>query len=197
MATKKTKLTPLQQAYNKELQRIMSGVKKAEKQGKIVDTTKLPTTPKRVTKQSIEKIKKIKPSDLVTKRDTITTNSGYTVDTSTGEIISKSEPKHDREKFNQKHKLDAYKQEPQQNFPKFNDLVISNFQGYIKGFPKNISEKIDNWLDRLIKTAGPDRVAEMLESSSARLGDYLSRAGYDSDGAVLEYCTDMLNYYQK
>jgi hypothetical protein len=66
MANKKVKLTPLQKAYKKELQRLMSGVKKAEKKGYIFNENKLPKMPKRVTKKALNKIQHTKPLDYAT-----------------------------------------------------------------------------------------------------------------------------------
>jgi predicted ATP-dependent protease len=64
---KEHKLTPLQQLYHKELQRLHRAVKKAEKKGYIFDEANLPKMPKRVTKQSLLRIQKTKPKKLYEK----------------------------------------------------------------------------------------------------------------------------------
>jgi hypothetical protein len=80
MAIKKRKLTPLQQAYKKEINRLNRAVKRAEKQGYIFDESKLPKMPKRVTTRGLHKLQNTKPVDLKMK--------ARKVDFETGEIIS-------------------------------------------------------------------------------------------------------------
>lgn len=66
--------------YEKELKRIKSFIRKAEKRGYIIDENILPQRPKRVTKKSVERLQKITPQEIYNK-------SSY-VDSTTGEIIS-------------------------------------------------------------------------------------------------------------
>jgi hypothetical protein len=145
-------------------------------------------------RKSKEEIREIRLKNLEKAREKRFTNlgifkeqDGYIYDTRTGEIIKAPAPHPTTQ---------PTPQPPQQNndYIPVTDTVISNFRWYIKGFPSRISDKVLNWLDNLISTAGVNRVAQMLEDNSSKLSDYLTRTGYDSEGAVVEYCTDMLNY---
>lgn len=64
---KKRKLTPAEQAYNKELRRINRFIKAAEKRGFIFNLKILPPRPKKITKASVQKLKKITPETLYKK----------------------------------------------------------------------------------------------------------------------------------
>ena len=64
---KKQKLTPNQQLYKKELKRIQSFIKRAEKRGYQFADDVVPKIPKRVTKEELYKIKKLTPEMLYRK----------------------------------------------------------------------------------------------------------------------------------
>lgn len=65
--SKKNKLTPNQQLYKKELKRIQSFIKKAEKRGYQFFENVVPEMPKRVTKEDLYNIKKLTPELLYRK----------------------------------------------------------------------------------------------------------------------------------
>ena len=64
---KRRKLTPAEQAYNKELRRINRFIKAAEQRGFIFNLKIIPPRPKKITKASIERLKKITPQALYKK----------------------------------------------------------------------------------------------------------------------------------
>lgn len=77
---KKKKLTPNQQEYNKQVNRIKNAVKRAEKRGYTFDTNVIPEKPKRITKKVIQELKRITPNVIYSMAE-------Y-VDTATGEILN-------------------------------------------------------------------------------------------------------------
>jgi hypothetical protein len=192
MANKKVRLTPLQVEYKKEIDRLMRGVKKAEKQGYIFDEEALPKMPKRVTKKSLTEIRQTKPSQLKEKahkveqepapellpadRQPIRTEDGYLIDPNTGEVIEqpevKTEPKKEnpRERWYREH---GYVYDPstrkwekaRQELPRFTSMVISNFREDVSHFPEVAEPMISAWLGELINNYGEDDVAQMLEEA--------------------------------
>lgn len=81
MAKKKLKKkSPNQIEYRKQINRIKQAIRRAEKRGYIFKEDVLPSQPKRVTKQAIQRLKEITPNVLYSKAE-------Y-VDKSTGEIVS-------------------------------------------------------------------------------------------------------------
>lgn len=187
---KKQKLTPNQMAFKKEINRIRNFVRRAEKRGYMFPDNIVPQMPKRVTAKALTKVKEIKPESLYGKSRAVIAE--------TGEIISGSEArKIERQAAarkaaeTRKRKKEAKRKKP---LPNIADIIIMNFKSYIAGFPKPIAERLLAWVNELIRLQGKNDVAIMLEESAHRLGDYLSRMGYDSKGAVDEYTSAMINY---
>jgi hypothetical protein len=200
MAKQKKQLTPLQQAYKKELQRIMRGVKKAEKQGYVFNENKLPKTPKRITKQSLSKLQKIKPKDLKAKAQKVDYNTGELISGKKALKLEKQqatakaqetrkrnkelktqeptyEPEYDTNYYEDTDSYYEPEQEPepkkthynagsQEEYPKFSDMVISNFYVDISHFPEMAEPMLRSWISNLIDNYGKDDVAEMLESAA-------------------------------
>lgn len=238
MAKQKKQLTPTQQAFMKQYNRIMRAVKRAEKKGYIFDAGKLPQIPKRVTQRSVSKLEKIKPIDLRKKaqkyvpetneiisgkiaiklekqqakekaKETrrqhklekelqkaryepytfdyepdyeeyqpdepevqeplqpVKTDSGYTIDPTTGEILDIPKPLHDREKYNLEHPDTKYQQQQEQKYPRFSTIVIDNFMNDISHFPELAYPMLGSWINELIRNYGEDDVAEMLENAKS------------------------------
>lgn len=74
MATKKRKPSPAEREYQKQLRRIKRFIKSAEKRGFIFDQKVIPPKPKRITKASVQRLRKITPTYLYKK-------AVYTTDT--------------------------------------------------------------------------------------------------------------------
>lgn len=78
MASRK-KLTPYQQEYKKQINRLKRAVKRAEKKGYVFEENVVPEMPKRVTAKSLEKIKQTKPKELYKKAEWIDIDTGETM----------------------------------------------------------------------------------------------------------------------
>lgn len=76
----------LRQEYNKERKRIRKAISQQKKSGYIVPENMLPDIPKRITKASINRLKKITPKTIRSKSPLI--------DFTTGEIVSKESEKY-------------------------------------------------------------------------------------------------------
>lgn len=77
-------LTPNQQEYRKQQQRLMRAIGRLRKEGVYVSPSVIPEMPKKVEAGNIQKIKSITPKDL-------RAQAAYTFDTETGEILSQGE----------------------------------------------------------------------------------------------------------
>jgi hypothetical protein len=84
MARKRKTLTPTQQAYKKQVRRIKQFIRRAEKRGYQFDENVLPKQPKRITKQSVERLRKLTPEQLYKKAE-------YGGQASFGEVITGTE----------------------------------------------------------------------------------------------------------
>lgn len=79
----KTKRTPIQTEYYKQRKRLQSALSRERNTGYVFTDNVLPQIPKRITKESVERLKKIKPKDLRSKAAGI-------IDFETGEYIKKT-----------------------------------------------------------------------------------------------------------
>lgn len=79
------KLTPNQQEYRKQQQRLMRAISKLRKEGVYVSPSVIPEMPKKVEAGNIQQIKSITPKDLRER-------ASYNFDPETGEIVGQSDP---------------------------------------------------------------------------------------------------------
>lgn len=177
---KKTKITPAQLAYRKERKRILQFIRRAEKRGYQFKTTVVPEIPKRITKASVEKLKKITPETLYSK-------AVYGGEATGGEIVSaeqgrKLEKKRRAQKAAETRKARKRKQKKpeqrQQTIKKkqkiniapqsvYSKIVIGNFRSeLVKSAKVHIAMKLLSWLNKLIDDNGLDAVAEMLQTAT-------------------------------
>jgi ribosomal protein L24 len=192
MARKTQKLTVLQQEYKHQQNRIKNILKRGEKRGFITDTYQIPTMPKRVTKRAIERLKEVKPINVYSNIEFLIPTTGEIVKGRTGLRIEK-QTKKDIRQF-KKHN----KQQPitsnTMDFVGWTDNIIDQVKSYYLGFPPIIATKLIAWLNTLIAQQGQQDVATMLEKSPEKFHEYLARSAFDSEGAIQDYCTAMMNY---
>lgn len=168
------KLTQLQLDYKKQVKRLKQAVRRAEKRGYIVPENVIPKQPKRITKKSVERLKKITTDDIYSKSEKL--------DFETGELIpGKVARKHERseaakkaaktrkEKRYNAEKGESEYYEPQyETFPSGADIIIGNFRAEMTRFPEVAYPIVTQWLDRLLRDYSKEDVAEMLENAAAQ-----------------------------
>ena len=192
---KKNKLTKNQIAFKKQVTRIKNFIRRATKRGYEFSDNVIPTMPKRVTKKSIEKIKNIKPKDLYSKASYLDKSTGEIVSGSTGRKIERNlstqKAKETRKNNNNKRHSNNNK-----NYITYETVIMKNFYEYIKSFTSN---KIRDSLFGMIKTLeyeqGRTEVAKALQNMPLQFHEILSRCGYDSDKALMEFETSFLEYF--
>ena len=192
---KKNKLTKNQIAFKKQVTRIKNFIRRATKRGYEFSDNVIPSMPKRVTKKSIEKIKNIKPKDLYSKASYLDKSTGEIVSGSTGRKIernlSSQKAKETRKNNNNKRHSNNNK-----NYITYETVIMKNFYEYIKSFTSN---KIRDSLYGMIKTLeveqGRTEVAKALQNMPLQFHEILSRCGYDSDKALMEFETSFLEYF--
>ena len=192
---KKNKLTKNQIAFKKQVTRIKNFIRRATKRGYEFSDNVIPSMPKRVTKKSIEKIKNIKPKDLYSKASYLDKSTGEIVSGSTGRKIERNlstqKAKETRKNNNNKRHSNNNK-----NYITYETVIMKNFYEYIKSFTSN---KIRDSLYGMIKTLeveqGRTEVAKALQNMPLQFHEILSRCGYDSDKALMEFETSFLEYF--
>lgn len=195
MAKRSTKKTANRLAYEKELRRIKQFIRRAEQRYYEFDQSKIiPETPKRVTKQAIERLKKLTPEKLYSKAQFLDIETGEIVSGKKGREIERSRAAkkgHETRKRNKRKKDEGPRKEPPPDF--FADSVINMFRAHVKRFREEVVNLVFNWLDTLIQKFGKSDVARMLEDG-AKAGLILTwEIAYD-ETKMITYLSRMLDY---
>lgn len=168
------KLTQLQLDYKKQVKRLKQAVRRAEKRGYIVPENVIPKQPKRITKKSVERLKKITTNEIYSKSEKLDFETGELI---SGEVARKQErseaakkaAKTRKEKRYNAEKGESEYYEPQyETFPSGADIIIANFRAEMTHFPEVAYPIVTQWLDRLLRDYSKEDVAEMLENAAAQ-----------------------------
>ncbi len=207
MANKKVK-TAVEQEYNKQLKRVKSFVRRAEKKGFIFSENVIPSKPKRITQASVRKLEKLTPTKLYQKAE-------YVSELSYGEVVSGKKglqinKEHQKEQRKTKKKQANITLEPptqestntagftpptyvsyDESF--FARVVISNYRINLQRFNEMCRKLLTNWLDEQITKNGELAVAVMLEDG-AKAGYLVNyQIAYEAQ-KIFEYMSQMMDY---
>lgn len=205
MAKRKSKQTPNQRAYAKQVKRIKQFIRRAEKRGYQFSENVLPQRPKRITQASIRKLARLTPEKLYQK-------AVYGGEAAYGEIVKgivgiKLERKVRAQKAVQtrKYRLAEPTQEPtntpgfvppeniSEDVSFFDAVVISGFKTHVRQFNEHASNLLLSWLDRILATNDAHDVATML-NDGAEAGLIVTYQIVYSQDKLTQYMSEMLNY---
>lgn len=168
------KLTQTQLEYNKQVKRLKQAIRRAEKRGYIVPDNVIPKKPKRITKKSVERLKKITTKEIYSKSERLDIETGELIP---GEVARKQEKSESAKKVAKTRKERRYNADkgeseyykPQyETFPSAADIIISNFRAEATRFPEVAQPIVNQWLDRLLREYSKEDVAEMLENAASQ-----------------------------
>ncbi len=156
--------------YRKNRRRIQAFIRNAEKRGYKFQENVLPPIPKRITKQSVNRLKKITPKTLYSK-------ALYGGRLTYGEIVPaekgiKLERADRARKAAETRRIISIDEDfiPPYNVNKnpnfYSEIIIVNFKAQMRQFNERFNIIIDNWLQKLINSYGINAVAEMLEKAA-------------------------------
>lgn len=171
---KKKKPTQLQLDYRKQVKRLKQAVRRAEKRGYIIPDNIIPEQPKRITRKSVERLKKITTKEIYAKSERLDFETGELIP---GEVARKAERSAASKKAAQTRREKRYNEqlgeseyyEPKyEEFPSGADIVIQNFRAELTRFPEVAQPLVNSWLNRLLNDYSKEDVAEMLENAAAQ-----------------------------
>lgn len=202
------KKTQTQLAYEKNLRRIKSFIRRAEKRGYQFPENAIPTRPKRITQASVRKLEKIKPETLYKK-------AKYGGEASEGEVVAglkglqlektlRGRRAAEARAANKARKavtgilsdiagqFDAPRR-VSEDTSFFDNTVLSNFMYHISQFNDRANALIRNWLDRIMTSHGRHAAAIMLNeaTNAGVIIDY--KVVYDPD-KLMGRLADFLEY---
>lgn len=186
------KLTPNQKAYRQQEQRIQRYINRYEKQGFIFEY-KLPSTPKRITKQSIQRLKAVTAKELQ--------KTATAPDVETGELIKGTEAIKQRRSIRRlenelkKRSLIAPETEERKTAPAalVAPAIIENFRDAISALPPKVVEWLNGMLDDAIRLYGVGSTAAAVLNTSPKFNDMLSELQAVSYNAVTGFMSFFLD----
>lgn len=167
---KSAKQISIEQAYRKERKRVLAARRRLEKQGFLLNS-EAPAIPKRITENSIRKLKKITPSSIREK--------SLWLDYTTGEVIE-GYRRNTIRKLRKEQKTDINAPtEPEDDLK--TAIIIDNFIHEVRmiGF-KEVEDVIFNWMNFYIHMMGRDGFAELLTDAASQ-GIQIEVSEYDSE----------------
>lgn len=196
---RKTK-TAIHQAYFKERRRIQSAIRRLSKRGYFQDSQVLPSIPKKVTKASVSRLKKL-TIDVIYKKS-------RKVDFETGELMSgvRGRDLERAERSRKAARTRALKKEaaeletislpdltPTRIEEAMANTIISNFRYLISGFNERAQKIVYTALDRLIQENGLISTSQALEAAAnaGNIWDY--RIAYD-ESLLYNFIDTLVNF---
>ena len=199
MAIKKIK-SPVEQEYNKQLKRVKSFIRRAEKKGFVFSENVIPSRPKRITQASVRKLKKLTPNKLYQK-------AKYVSEATYGEVISGKKGlqivKQQKKQRNIQVEPPTQESTNTEGFTPptyvsydtsfFARVVISNYRVSLLRFNEMCRDLLTDWLDAQIEKNGELAVAIMLEDG-AKAGYLVNyKIAYEAD-KIFEYMSHMMDF---
>ena len=186
---KQRKLTPAEQAYNKELRRINRFIKAAEKRGFIFNLKILPPRPKKITKASVQRLKKITPEALY-KKASYQTDDFRVISGVEGRKLERSRATN-KQASRASHQKPITPQGPRKGPPSIVDSVLATVEELIARFPdgniwtdwqEKLHRKHKNMLEGMLNTQimlyGRATIAYRFEKGAAQVVDLAEQLIY-------------------
>lgn len=203
----KKKLTPTQEAYKKEVNRIKRFMRDAEKRGYLFNKRFIlpKISLKRPQKASVENLKKLTPNELYK-------HSVYGGEATYGEIVPGLEGRKAENRARSLKSAETRRRKttppvtgdsppftipfnPSDDSGMWDRNIINNFLESVAHFPKVAYPIISRWIFNLIDEYDIHTVAEMLEDGLENGHVFTYEIAYDEE-KISDYMADMENYLQ-
>lgn len=172
----KKRLTPNQEAWEKEFKRIQRFIKNASKRGFTFDVEI--EKPSKITKKQLEKIRSLKPKELYKQSTYIIPETGEEVTGTEGRFYERSQAQ----------------LKSRQNIPRESKLVLNailqqlntwkpdySMRGWMKQKKISDRDELDNMLAAFISEKGEDQAALILQQNADRVNNAIFIILYDSN----------------
>lgn len=139
------KMTANQRAYAKEVRRIENAVRRAEKRGYRFYESVVPQTPKRITKQAIQRLKEITPNHIYDKAQYLDDNTGKVVSGLEGRKLERKEAGRKSAETRERNKKKGTTKTPKKGdyYPDGGKIIYTNV---VESFIAKLSEPTEEYL---------------------------------------------------
>lgn len=168
MAKRKSKLTPTQQEYRRERQRIQRQINRMTKRGYDVPEL-LPKIPKKITDASVRRLKKITTEKLYKESRFIDFETGEILTSKEGQELERSRRKKPKPKVQAPPPTPVVPPEP--DYVIFDKQILTVFtmeMTEIFGRNEKLFNYITRWYNRSLEKYGAEEMAEALEQAKAQ-----------------------------
>lgn len=166
MAKRKSKLTPIQQEYRRERQRIQRQINRMTKRGYDVPQL-LPKIPKRITQASVRRLKKITTEKLYKESRFIDIETGEILTSKEGQALEQSRRKKPRQKVQSPPPTPVA---PEPDYVMFDKQILTVFtmeMTEIFGRNEKLFNYITRWYNKSLEKYGAEEMAEALEKAKS------------------------------
>lgn len=167
MAKRKSKLTPTQQEYRKERQRIQRQINRMTKRGYDVPEL-LPKIPKKITEASVRRLKKITTEKLYKESRFIDFETGEILTSKEGQTLERSRRKKSKQKVQAPPPIPVAPPEP--DYVIFDNQILTVFtmeMTEIFGRNEKLFNYITRWYNMSLEKYGAEEMAESLEKAKS------------------------------
>ena len=167
MAKRKSKLTPTQQEYRRERQRIQRQINRMTNRGYDVPEL-LPKIPKKITEASVRRLKKITTEKLYKESRFIDIETGEILTSKEGQALERSRRKKPKQKVQAPPLTPIAPPEP--DYVIFDKQILTVFtmeMTEIFGRNERLFNYITRWYNRSLEKYGAEEMAEALEKAKS------------------------------
>ena len=168
MAKRKSKLTPTQQEYRRERQRIQRQINRMTKRGYDVPEL-LPKIPKKITEASVRRLKKLTAEKLYKESRFIDIETGEILTSKEGQALERSRRKKSKQKVQVLPPIPVTPSEPDYGmYVMFDEQILTVFtmeMTEIFGRNEKLFNYITRWYNRALEKYGAEEMAEALEQA--------------------------------
>ena len=168
MAKRKSKLTPTQQEYRRERQRIQRQINRMTNRGYDVPEL-LPKIPKKITEASVRRLKKLTTEKLYKESRFIDVETGEILTSEEGQKLERSRRRKPKPKVQVPPPTPLAPPEP--DYVMFDNQILTVFtmeMTEIFGRNEKLFNYITRWYNRALEKYGAEEMAETLEQAKAQ-----------------------------
>lgn len=168
MAKRKSKLTPTQQEYRRERQRIQRQINRMTNRGYDVPEL-LPKIPKKITEASVRRLKKLTTEKLYKESRFIDVETGEILTSEEGQKLERSRRRKPKPKVQVPPPTPVAPPEP--DYVMFDNQILTLFtmeMTEIFGRNEKLFNYITRWYNRALEKYGAEEMAETLEQAKAQ-----------------------------
>lgn len=168
MVKRKSKLTPTQQEYRRERQRIQRQINRMTNRGYDVPEL-LPKIPKKITEASVRRLKKLTTEKLYKESRFIDFETGEILTSKEGQALERSRRKKPKQKVQAPPPTPVAPPEP--NYVMFDKQILTVFtmeMTEIFGRNERLFNYITRWYNMSLEKYGAEEMAEALEQAKAQ-----------------------------